>query len=288
VSVAPGTIRAGIGGWVFPEWRNGMLYPVGLPQREELAYASSRLGCIEINSTFYRAQTPAVYAQWRDQTPPGFRFSAKGPRTITQTHDLVAAAGRAERFIEGITTLRDRLGPLVWQFGEGHPAGAEEFDRFLEGLPRKAEGMTLQHALEVRNPDAWTPALVAVARAHNAALVFSGSTDHPSYADPTADFVYARLMQSRGNLHAGYPTRDLEQWALRSQRWARGEDNPDLPHVGTPVPPTAPRDVYVLFIGAAKHRNPAAATALADRVASLSTADGTDSPVAHGNNPGTR
>ncbi len=264
-----GTIRAGIGGWVFPEWREGMFYPDGLPQREELAYASAQLGCIEINSTFYRAQTPAVYAQWAEQTPAGFRFSAKGPRTITQTHDLVAAAGRADGFIQGIATLQDRLGPLVWQFGERHPAGADEFDRFLEGLPREADGITLQHALEVRNPQAWTPSLVAVARARNAALVFSGSTEYPSYADPTADFVYARLMQSRGNLRAGYPTRTLEQWALRSLRWARGDDNPDLPHIGATVQPTAPRDVYVLFIGAAKHRNPGAAMTLQQQLDTL-------------------
>lgn len=259
---APGPIRTGIGGWVFPAWRGGTFYPAGLPQREELAYASAQLGCIEINSTFYRAQKPAVYAQWRDQTPPGFRFSAKAPRTITQRHDLAEAGARAEGFIQGICALEDRLGPLVWQFADRHPAGAAEFDRFLEALPRQADGRALQHALEVRNPAAWTPELLAVARAHGAALVYSGSKDYPSFADPTADFIYARLMQSRANLRAGYPQRTLEQWCLRSMRWARGEDNPDLPHRGPAVAAERPREVYVLFIGAAKHRNPGAAVAL--------------------------
>lgn len=259
---APGPIRTGIGGWVFPAWRGGAFYPAGLPQREELAHASRQLGCIEINSTFYRAQKPAVYAQWREQTPAGFRFSAKGPRSITQRHDLVEAAARTDGFIQGIVALEDRLGPLVWQFGETHPAGAEEFNRFLQGLPREAGGRQLQHALEVRNPAAWTPELVAVARAQGAALVYSGSKDYPSFADPTADFIYARLMQSRANLRAGYPERTLEQWCLRAMRWARGEDNPDLPHVAAAAKRAKPREVYVLFIGAAKHRNPAAAVAL--------------------------
>ncbi len=264
-----GSIRTGIGGWVFPAWRGGTFYPAGLPQREELAHASRQLGCIEINSTFYRAQTPAVYAQWRDQTPPGFRFSAKAPRTITQTHDLTAVDARVERFIEGIVTLGDRLGPLVWQFGERHPAGAQEFDRFLERLPREADGLRLQHALEVRNPQAWTPELLAAARAHGVALVFSGSEDYPSFADPTADFVYARLMRARGNLRAGYPARALEQWCLRAMRWARGEDNPDLPHRGSEAPAAGARDVYVLFIGAAKQRNPGAAVALRAQLAQV-------------------
>ncbi|WP_251006346.1 DUF72 domain-containing protein [Stenotrophomonas sp. ISL-67] len=259
---APGPIFTGIGGWVFPGWRGGTFYPAGLPQREELAHASRQLGCIEINSTFYRAQKPAVYAQWREQTPPGFRFSAKAPRTITQSHDLAAAGARADGFIQGISALEDRLGPLVWQFGEKHPAGAQEFDRFLAALPRKVGSRALQHALEVRNADAWTPELIAVARAHDAALVFSGSADYPSFADPTAGFIYARLMQSRANLRSGYPERTLEQWCLRAMRWARGEDNPDLPHMVADATPTAPREVYVLFIGAAKHRNPGAAVAL--------------------------
>ncbi|RRU13921.1 DUF72 domain-containing protein [Stenotrophomonas sp. 278] len=269
MSAPAGRIRTGIGGWVFPEWRDGVFYPAGLPQREELAHASAQLGCIEINSTFYRAQKPAVYAQWREQTPPGFRFSAKAPRSLTQRHDLGAVAARADDFIQGITTLEDRLGPLVWQFGEQHPAGAQEFGRLLEGLPREAGGHVLQHALEVRNPAAWSSELIEVARSHHAALVFSSSTDYPSYADLTGPFVYARLMQSRANLRAGYPQRVLEQWALRALRWARGEDNPDLPHLAQASPTGPAREVYLLFIGAAKHRNPGAAMALRDQLRSV-------------------
>ena len=32
-----GTIRTGMAGWVFPEWRGGTFYPEGLKQKEELA-----------------------------------------------------------------------------------------------------------------------------------------------------------------------------------------------------------------------------------------------------------
>jgi uncharacterized protein YecE (DUF72 family) len=269
MSAAAGSIRTGIGGWVFPAWRGGTFYPAGLPQREELAYASQQLGCIEINSTFYRAQKPAIYAQWRAQTPEGFRFSAKAPRTITQTHDLTTVGERAERFINGISALEDRLGPLIWQFGDSHPAGAAEFDQFLGMLPRKVDGHRLQHALEVRNPAAWTPELLTAARAQGAALVFSGSEEYPSFADPTAEFIYARVMRSRANLRAGYPARAIQQWSLRAARWARGEDTPDLPHLAAEAPAGPSREVYVLFIGAAKQRNPGAAMALRDQLMQL-------------------
>ena len=36
------SIYVGIGGWVYPDWRDNF-YPKGLPQKRELEYASSRL-----------------------------------------------------------------------------------------------------------------------------------------------------------------------------------------------------------------------------------------------------
>src|SRR5574338_84456 len=69
-------VKVGIAGWNFAPWRDNF-YPKGLPQRRELEFASRHLATIEINSTFYHAQTPKVYAKWRDETPPGFVFSLK-------------------------------------------------------------------------------------------------------------------------------------------------------------------------------------------------------------------
>ena len=59
------SIRVGIGGWLYEPWR-GTFYPDDLPQSRELEYASRQLDLIEINSTYYRAQTAATFAKWRD------------------------------------------------------------------------------------------------------------------------------------------------------------------------------------------------------------------------------
>ena len=53
-------IRTGIGGWVYPPWRKGVLYPEGLVQRRELEWASRRLGAIEINATAHSLQKPKI------------------------------------------------------------------------------------------------------------------------------------------------------------------------------------------------------------------------------------
>ena len=55
-------VRIGISGWRYPPWR-GVFYPPGLPQREELEYASRRLRSIEINGSFYSLQRPESYAR---------------------------------------------------------------------------------------------------------------------------------------------------------------------------------------------------------------------------------
>ncbi len=54
-----GQVRIGVSGWTYPPWR-GDFYPKGLPQREELAYAASRMTSIEINGSFYALQKPDV------------------------------------------------------------------------------------------------------------------------------------------------------------------------------------------------------------------------------------
>ncbi|MEN1959153.1 DUF72 domain-containing protein [Luteimonas sp. MJ246] len=263
-------IRTGIGGWTFAPWRDNF-YPKSLVQRRELEYASRKLSAIEINGTYYRAQTPATYARWRDETPAGFVFSAKAPKRITQSRNLAATGSQVEDFIGGIATLGDRLGPIVWQFDRGTRIEREAFADFLALLPDSVDGRPLRHVLDVRDHGFVDARYLALARRHGMATVFTDSDDHPSFADVTADFVYARLMRARAGRPTGYPGTELARWAERARTWAAGGDPADLPRIepaGKATP--APRDVFVYFISAAKERNPAAAMALHERLADTS------------------
>ena len=257
-------IRCGIGGWVFPEWRGGVFYPDGLPQREELAFASGALRCIEINGTFYRTPTPAQCAQWAAQTPAGFRFSMKAPRYLVQRRELSGIAEAAQPFLQAALGLGDRLGPVLWQFAPNHKADASALADFISTLPATLQGVALQHAVEVRNPAAVDPTLIQAARTHNVALVIEDSDEAPLHGDLTGDFVYARIKRSQPRLHAGLPAPLQQRWAGRAQAWARGQPVDDLPLIAPPAV-QQPREVYLLCIGAGKARNPAAAMALQQR-----------------------
>ncbi len=264
---APGAIdgiRVGVGGWTYAPWRE-TFFPEGLVQRRELEYASRRLSAIEINGTYYSAQKPDTYARWRDETPDGFLFTAKAPMRIVQAKVLANTAGQVDAFVGGIATLGAKLGAISWQFER--KLDREDFARFVDALPASADGRPVRHALEVRDAASVDATLVDLAREKNAALVFTDSTEWPSFADVTADFVYARLMRARSNLVTGYTRPELLAWAERARTWANGGDPEDLPRLQGAAPKAKHRDVFVFFINADKERNPAAATTLIELLA---------------------
>lgn len=259
-------IRGGIGGWTFVPWRSNF-YPDKLVQRRELEYASRQLSSIEINGTFYSAQKPAIYAKWAAETPAHFVFSLKAPGRVTQGGALARAASGAKAFIEGgLAEFGERLGPILWQLAPSRVFDRDDLAGFLDALPRTLDGRALKHVLEVRHSSFLQPAYLQLAREHRVATVFTDSDEYPSLADITGDFVYARLMRSRAPVATGYPDAELDAWAQRAWAWARGEDNPDLPHVEAARASGATREVFVYFISAAKERNPAAAMRLLEKL----------------------
>jgi len=258
-------IRVGIGGWTFAPWRNNF-YPAGLVQRRELEYASRHVSAIEINGTYYGAQKPTTYAKWGAETPEGFIFSAKAPMRIMQSRVLAKTGGQIDDFLGGIAELGDKLGPIVWQFDRSQRIDRDDFTAFVALLPAELDGRRMRHVLDVRDPAFVDDEYLALARRHGMATVFTDSAEFPSFADITADFVYARLMRSRGDIPSGYPDAELEQWAARARQWAAGGEPDDLPRIEAVKSEEMRRDVFIYFISAAKERNPAAAMALIARL----------------------
>jgi uncharacterized protein YecE (DUF72 family) len=261
-------VHVGTGGWNYAPWRDNF-YPAGLPQQRELEFASRQLTAIEINSTFYAAQKPATYANWRKQTPDGFRFSLKAPRYATAPKVLANSGKSINAFVfGGLAELGDRLGPISWQLMPTRKFDAGDLAAFLDLLPRELDGRPLQHVLEVRHESFMCAEYVALARRNEVATVFTDSPEYPSFADVTGMCVYARLMRSQASIATGYEPAALDAWSSRARTWASGGEPGDLPRVGAldRRAAKAPRDVYIYFISAAKERNPAAAVALIERL----------------------
>ena len=258
--------RIGIGGWTYEPWR-GAFYPPGLTQKRELEFASRKLNSIEVNGTFYGAQKPETFAKWHDETPEDFVFTLKGPRFTTNRRVLGEAGASIERFLTGgVLELKDKLGPINWQFQPTKPFDPADFEAFLKLLPKRVEGRAIRHAVEVRHGSFRHPHFVALLREHGVAVVTAGDSKHPQIADITAPFVYARIMGTSEEAAAGYDDAALDLWAKRIRQWSEGKPPQGLASVATPEPP-APREVFLYVISGFKARNPAAAMALSQRLA---------------------
>lgn len=258
-------IRVGIGGWTFAPWR-GPFYPDGLKQADELAYASSKVSSIEINGTFYRTQSAASFAKWRDQTPEDFVFSVKGHRSVVNKTKLAEAKDGIDWFFgSGVLELGDKLGPVLWQLPPYKRFDAEDIGAFFALLPMELGGRAVRHVIEPRHTSFQTAAFVDLARSANVSIVKADSAKYPSVDDLSGPVVYARLQNAEAEQPAGYSDQALDQWARHAEGWAVGAADPDGKLV-TEAPPPQDRDVFVYMINGAKERAPAAAMALIDRL----------------------
>jgi uncharacterized protein YecE (DUF72 family) len=291
MAAARGDVLIGISGWRYEPWR-GIFYPRGLPQRSELAFASRMLPSIEINGSFYSLQRPESYAAWHAETPPGFVFAVKGSRYITHMLKLRNIdAALANFFASGVLRLREKLGPILWQFPPQLGFDAERFDAFFAALPRDTaaalalaerhderlagrawleidRARSLRHAVEIRHPSFVDPAFVALLRRHRIALVVADTAGRwPLLEDLSADFVYLRLHGEKELYASGYDDASLDRWAARIATWGAGGQVSDARLASPrPAPRRAKRDVYCYFDNDVKVHAPYDAAHLAARL----------------------
>jgi uncharacterized protein YecE (DUF72 family) len=266
-----GTVRVGIGGWTFEPWRE-TFYPPGTSAKRELEVASRLVTAIEVNGTYYSTMSPASFERWHDETPDDFVFSLKAHRFATNRKVLADSGESIDHFLHsGVARLREKLGPILWQFMPTKKFDAADFEAFVERLPRELEGRRLRHVLDVRHETFLDPAFLDIARRHEAGVVLTDSPDYPSIGNLTTDFVYLRLMRCESKRTTGYAPEVLDAWAACGRAWARGESPdavPRVPGVDDAAPPAGGRDVFMFMINGAKERAPAAAMEVLQRLRS--------------------
>lgn len=232
-----------------------------------MRFATEALTTIEVNATFYRTQTPATFARWRDESAPGCVFSLKAPRAASQRRDLDLAADSIERFLaSGLVELGDRLGAINWQFAPTRAFDASTLARFLDRLPDRRDGLALRHAIEATHPSFDAPEAVLLLRERGVARVLVETPQATPFGDLTADFVYARLKASALDAPEGYDTPGLDRWRDRFAGWAAGRVDSDLTLLAAKPRAGVRRPCYVYFIGGDKVRAPDAARAMLRRL----------------------
>jgi uncharacterized protein YecE (DUF72 family) len=264
-------IRVGISGWRYTPWRDHF-YPKGLRQKDELHFASRAVNTIEINGSFYGLQTPQRYRNWYADTPDDFVFSVKAPRYVTHIKRLRdVEIPIANFFASGPLQLKDKLGPILWQFPPSFKFNPDLFEKFLNLLPKdrlaahacaanhseevkeaddeKPQKLPLRHCVEIRNESFRHPDFIQLLREHKVALVVADTAGRwPQLEDITADFIYMRLHGDTELYNSGYSDAALERWYQRMYRWSQGSQPDDPKLVSDKAPPTRDnRDIYCYF-----------------------------------------
>ncbi|NTJ42377.1 DUF72 domain-containing protein [Agrobacterium larrymoorei] len=252
-----GTIRAGIGGWTFEPWE-GTFYPEKLTKKRQLEYAGSKLKAIEVNGTYYGSQKPETFAKWASEVPDDFIFSLKASRFVTNRKVLAEAGESITKFLtQGLTELGEHLGPILWQFAPTKKFEPDDFSAFLALLPKKQDGLRLQHVVEVRHDSFQVPEFIDMLSKHNVAVVCADHHDYPMLPDVTADFVYCRLQKGEDSIETCYPEKDVKSWSERLKAYASGGAPDDLSRIAPDSQAEKkPRDVFAFFITGGKVNAP--------------------------------
>jgi uncharacterized protein YecE (DUF72 family) len=193
----------------------------------------------------------------------------------------------ANFFASGVLCLREKLGPILWQFPPNFGWKEDRFSDFFELLPRdtaaaaklacrhndklkggawtKTDGnRPLRYAVEIRHPIFMVPEFFALLRRHNIAFVFADTAGKWPYAeDLTADFVYCRLHGAEELYVSGYSPAALDSSAARIRKWRQGKQPRDAKVVSDRTARAGNRHIYVYFDNDAKVHAPFNARSLA-------------------------
>jgi len=182
----------GTSGWSYADWE-GTLYPEGLPAGARLAEYTKHYATVEIDSTFYGTPRDSTVEKWRETVPEGFLFAAKFPQEITHEKNLVGSEEPTLAFIQTMSLLGDRLGPLLLQLPPSFTVeGMGVLEDFLLILPQGP-----RYAVEVRHRSWLGSDLPEMLREHGVALTLIDYPRMPRMEKATTDFGYIRWLGDR-------------------------------------------------------------------------------------------
>jgi uncharacterized protein YecE (DUF72 family) len=208
-------LHIGTMGWSYDFWV-GKLYPEGTASKDFLSEYSKHFNTVEIDSTFYRIPSRETVVKWREQTPEGFLFSAKFPRIITHVKMLQKCEDEVKVFIERISELQNKLGPLLLQFPSAFkPEHIHLLRDFLPTLPKKH-----RLVVEVRNRKLLEDHFYSVLKENGVVLALVDSPFMPSAEVIRGDFAYVRWEGDRRKVKGLLGQVEIDR-TNRIKEWAK-------------------------------------------------------------------
>jgi uncharacterized protein YecE (DUF72 family) len=212
---ASSSVFVGTSGWSYDHW-TGPFYPLDLASEHRLEHYARHLGSAEINNSFYHLPSEKTVAAWRETAPEGFIFAAKASRYITHVKKLKDPHKGVPRFLERISLLGDRLGPILFQLPPRWGFNAARLERFLASLSRD-----FRYAFELRDHSWLNHDAYELLHRYVAAFCIYELDSFLSPKEMTTDFVYIRLHGPGGPYQGRYDQQTLAGWAGAISTWAK-------------------------------------------------------------------
>jgi len=231
-------LYVGTSGYSYKEWK-GAFYPADLPDKQMLRFYGERFRAVEINNTFYRMPKPSVLEAWAADVPADFKFVLKASQRITHMQRLKDAGDSVNYLLKVAGTLKERLGPLLFQLPPFLHKDVPRLREFLDLLPADTRA-----AFEFRHQSWFDSEILDLLREHRAVLcIAEAENDLEIPFASTADWGYLRLRRP------DYGDPELKTWGERvlQQNW---------------------RDAFIFF----KHEEEGKGAAMASRFLELTPA----------------
>jgi len=231
-ALAQENIWVGTSSWKYPGWLDQVYTRERYQTRGKVSQKRFEAECLaEYAETFpivcgdfsfYQFPSPEYWQKLFASAPPGLQFALKvpeevtaevfpkharyGPRAGMVNESYLNEDALAALFLEPLEPYRDRIGPLIFEFG-ARGASPREFaaklDPFLGALPP-----TFRYAVEVRNREYLQPRYFEILRQHRAAHVLNAWTKMPLLSEQIAmpdafpaDFTVVRALLRQGRAY---------------------------------------------------------------------------------------
>ena len=199
------SIRLGTSSFTAAGWE-GAFYPAGMQPRDFLTYYATRFDTVEVDSTYYHAPSVPVVTGWANKTPAAFLLAAKVPQIITHEKCLIDCDGDLKEFLDVMSLMGDKLGPLLLQFPFFNQGAFLSGKDFLARLKIFLENLSTEFrfALEIRNKEWLTAEFFDLLHAHQVAYALTDQSWMPGpekifekFEPITTDFTYIRWLGDR-------------------------------------------------------------------------------------------
>ncbi|MFP4092279.1 MAG: DUF72 domain-containing protein [Cyclobacteriaceae bacterium] len=205
--------------WSDPSLK-GIIYPSAAPASEFLYHYARQFNTVEMNTTHYRIPSHGMVAQWREKTPPSFRFCPKVPQSISHSPDFGAHQEATPSFLESLEAFGSQMGLSFMQLPPTFSPrrDGKKLFAYLAKWPRQ-----LPLAVEFRHPG-WFSEPAITERAHDLLQDYglcSVITDTAGRRDVIHMQLTAKRVAIRFVGNALHPSdyQRIDAWIERIGRW---------------------------------------------------------------------